>query len=169
MTTDPQTTRCRATASPSNTALFVGRRRLGVTLLEVLAASTVMAAALVPALRLMADSLEQSRDMETREALATLSMSILEFDAGQTAGNWDLRDRTRTELSRTVGVANLVVQTRRSDVSADGGIPNKLAVIEVVAWQDTNQNRVVDGQEMSVRFVTKVARVVSYGYEARNS
>lgn len=146
-----------------------GPTRCGMSLLEVLAASTVMAAALVPALRLMADSLEQSRNMEAREAMATLAMSLLEFDAGQTAANWDLSGQVRTGLSRTVGVPGLVVQTRRSDAVVDGGVPGKLATVQVVAWQDTNANQIVDGQEMSVRFATKVARFVSYGYEAKNS
>lgn len=144
-------------------------RRKGVSLLEVLAASTVMAMSLVPALRLMTSSLEASRELEASEAMATLAMSMLEFDSGQTAGTWDLSSRLRTDLGHKVGVPALLVTTARSDAVSRGGVPGSLAVIEVTAWQDANRNRVLDAGERSVRFATKVAKFVSYAYEARNS
>ena len=55
--------------------------RQGTTLLELVAASTVIAVTLVPALRIMRDSLRVSRQLEVREAMATIAMSVLEQES----------------------------------------------------------------------------------------
>jgi len=58
-------------------------------LLELMGATMIIAMALVPALRIMRDSMAVSRRTETANLLATYSVSKLEEHLVRTAVNWD--------------------------------------------------------------------------------
>ena len=64
------------------------RRRSGQTLLELVAATTVIAMALVPSLRIMRDTIRIGRETEMANLLATLSASKMEEHLVRTAVNW---------------------------------------------------------------------------------
>lgn len=145
------------------------RRRRGTTLLELIAASTVIAVALVPALRMLRDSLRVSRQLEVREATATVAMSVLELEAARVSGSWSMQSSVHRAQGRESGYPNLIAIATSSDAAAQGGSPGTLAVVSVTAFEDTDASGRVDNGETAVTFATKVARLKSYEYEAQGS
>ncbi|MDX1962085.1 MAG: hypothetical protein SFX18_02965 [Pirellulales bacterium] len=150
---------------PSNKPCRGSARRTGQTLLELVAASGIIAIALTPALRIMRDSLTVSRDLETANALATLSVDKLEEYLSRTCGQWGTDDASGNFADR--GYPQLRYTLSRGDDASEGGIPDRLMVLTAVSWDDRNGNSVLDQNEKSVRFSTKLSRSVSYHYEAR--
>ena len=146
-----------------------GHPRRGASLLEVIAASTVLAIALVPALRVMRDSLRVSRQLQIRESLSTIAMSMLEHESQRTAALWKMGSGTRSGPGIEVGIPRILTVHSSSDDPLQGGIPGSLAAVSVTAFHDDNGNGKLDAAESSVTFATKVARFVSYSYEAKGS
>jgi Tfp pilus assembly protein PilE len=144
-----------------------GRR--GTTLLELVAASTVIAITLVPALRIMRDSLRVSRQLEVREAMATIAMSVLEQESARVSGRWIMQTRTHRQPGRDSGYPSVVAVSTTTDSVATGGIPGSLAVIRVTAFEDTNRTGSLDSNEPSITFATKIAGLTSYRFEAQGS
>jgi type II secretory pathway component PulJ len=140
-------------------------RRAGVSLLELIAASTILAMTLVPSLRLMRDSLKVSRQLEVRECLTTTAMGALEHQAQQVAAKWQMTSGTDRSYGQLAGYPQVVVDFETSDSPLRGGIKDSLAVVSVSAFDDQNSNGRHDGSESAVRFATKVARLQSYSLE----
>lgn len=139
--------------------------RRGQSLLELVAAGTVIALTLTPALRLMRDTISVSRDLEHSDALATLAASKLEQSLAVTAATWDVG--TTTGTFTTDGYANLLWSVVKSDDAGAGGIPNQLMAISVTAWDDKNGNAAADTGEPRCSFASKIAKLSSYNYEAQ--
>ena len=139
------------------------------TLLELVAASTVIAITLVPALRIMRDSLRVSRQLEVREAMATIAMSVLEQESARVSGRWIMQTRTHRQPGRDSGYPSVVAVSTTTDSVATGGIPGSLAVIRVTAFEDTNRTGSLDSNEPSITFATKIAGLTSYRFEAQGS
>lgn len=142
-------------------------QRAGNSMLELVAASTLIATTLVPALRIMAGGLRATRALTTSEALATLGASTLERALAQTSGDWSTDDATGSFASE--GYAAIGFSVARSDNNSDGGIPGRLMAVQVTTWDDRNNNGRLDADEPSVVFASKVARLTTYGFEAKNS
>lgn len=140
-------------------------RRAGVNLLELIAASTILATTLVPSLRLMRDSLKVSRQLEVRECLATTAMGALESRAQQVAAGWQMESGTDRSYGRLAGYPQVVVDFSASDNPSVGGIRDSLAVVSVTAFEDQNSNSRRDNTESAVTFSTKVAHLQSYFLE----
>lgn len=136
-------------------------------MLELVAASTLIATTLVPALRIMAGGLRATRTLTTSEALATLGTSTLERTLAQTSGDWSTDDASGNFASD--GYAGIGFSITRSDQVTDGGIPNRLMAVQVTTWEDRNNNGRWDADEPSVVFASKVARLTTYDFEAKNS
>lgn len=143
--------------------------RRGTTLLELVAASTVIATALVPALRVMRDSLKISRQLEVREAMATIAMSVLEQESARVSGRWIMQTATHRQPGIDSGYPSVIAFSNVSDSLSKGGIPNSLAVVSVTAFEDANRSGRLDNDEPSVTFATKVAGLTSYRFEAQGS
>jgi hypothetical protein len=146
------TARTRALAGP-------GLRR-GLSLLEVVAASALLAATLVPALRILRDALSLSRSNETRSLLTTLCVSTMEQHLPLSADSW-----TTSTVSGNFsadGYSAVKFQVVRSDSSGSGGIPDKLMAITVTVWEDANSDATVNTGELSVVMATKVAKLSLY-------
>tara|TARA_R110002072_G_scaffold155657_2_gene306108 strand:+ start:171615 stop:172079 length:465 start_codon:yes stop_codon:yes gene_type:complete len=143
--------------------------RQGTTLLELVAASTVIAVTLVPALRIMRDSLRVSRQLEVREAMATIAMSVLEQESAGVSGRWIMQTRTHRQPGRDSGYPSVVAVSTTTDSVATGGIPGSLAVVRVTAFEDTNRTGSLDNNEPSITFATKIAGLTSYRFEAQGS
>lgn len=143
----------------------VPHRRTGVSLLELIAASTILAMTLVPSLRLMRDSLRVSRQLEIRECLATAAMGALEHQAQEVAARWEMTSGVSRVYGQLSGYPDVVVTYDVSDSSANGGIRESLAVLTVSAFEDRNSNSRRDVEESAVSFATKVARLQSYTLE----
>ena len=145
------------------------QHRRGTTLLELVAASTVIAIALVPALRIMRDSLRVSRQLEVREAMATIAMSVLEQESARVSGQWTMQTTTHRDPGRNSGYPSVIAISTTSDSLAQGGIPGSLAVVNVTAFDDVNRTGSLDNNEPSITFATKIAGLTSYRFEAQGS
>ena len=143
------------------------RLRAGVSLLELVAASSIIAMTLVPSLRLMRDSLRVSRSLEVRECLATTAMGALEHRAQQVARGWQMTSGVDRTYGQLAGYPEVVVEFEATDSSTSGGIPNSLAVVSTSSFEDRNGNGRRDADESLVTFSTKVARLQSYALEGR--
>ena len=139
-------------------------RRRGNSIIEVVAASVILATALVPALRMMRDSLTVSRDVELADAMATNCASKLEETLNNVCGAWNTTTLSGNYAAQ--GYGQLRYSVTKSDQMSDGGFPNRLMAITAEVWDDANNNNALDANEHRVRFSTKMAKSVSYNYEA---
>lgn len=133
------------------------RRKKGQTLLELVAATTIIAVALVPALRIMRDTMRIGRESETANLLATFAASKLEEHLVRTAGTWD----TTTDADLIPGYEARLLRYSVTKVDETG-----LMRLTSRAWEDTDNDTTWDAGEMQVNFSTKVARNVAYQQEA---
>lgn len=133
-------------------------RSTGQTLLEMIAATTIVSIALVPALRLMRDSIGNGAQAENANILATYSMSKLEEHMARTAANWD----TTTASGAIPNYPGLRFQVTK----VDEGIGSGLMRITSIAYEDGNGNSTWDATERRVIFVSKIARNAAYEQEA---
>jgi hypothetical protein len=138
--------------------------RRGNSMLEVVAASVIVASTLVPALRMMRDSLGIAREVETCDMMTTLCASRLEQTLSQTCANWNTNTVSGDYAS--IGYSNIRYTVTKSDSSTDGGLPDRLIAITAVVWDDANGNGAMETNEKRVRFASKIAKFVSYNYEA---
>ena len=139
-------------------------RRPGNSLLEVVLASVLLAVALVPALRLVRDSLALGREVQAREQLTTFSTSKLEEHLALIGANWQTGDYAGDFSAE--GEPKLRFLVRRSDSSGDGGIVDQLMAVTATTWQDLDGDGFLDGGEPSVVLGGKVAKTASYQDEA---
>ncbi len=139
------------------------RSRVGQTMLELIAATTIISIALVPALSLMRGSLLNLEHLERNEQLVTLCTSMLETELALTEGSWDLSNKQGVIGGR---FPDLLYRVSKSDAPSEGGIPGELATIEVVVWYDADGGSDLDSGEPRARLSTKLAKVISYEYEA---
>ncbi|MGE3775594.1 MAG: hypothetical protein AB7F89_00290 [Pirellulaceae bacterium] len=141
--------------------------RRGQTLLELVAATTILAMTLVPTLRMMRDALRVARDTEQANLAATLAASKLEEQLIQTAANWSTG--TVTGDFSADGYAQVRFVVVRSDDGADGGIPGSLMTLSSTVWVDRDGNGAWSAGEPRAVFGTKVAHISAYVYEADGS
>ena len=127
-------------------------------MLEMIAATTILAIALVPALKLMRDSIRVGRQTETANILATFSMRKLEEHLARTAANWG----TTTDAGAIPNYNGLRYQVTK----VDEGVGSGLMRITSVAYEDGNGNTTYDAGERNATFVSKVAKNVAYEQEA---
>ncbi len=138
------------------------RRRRGQTMLELVAATTIISLALTPALRLTRSSLMNIDTLEKSELSVSLCVSKLEEQMALTAATWDLTGSAGDYSS--IGHPELRFISTISDAESAGGNPGRLAVLDVVVWNDQDGGNDLDADEQRTRMVTKLARVLSYEY-----
>ena len=139
-------------------------QRSGQTLLELVAATTIIAIALVPALKLTRSGVMNIATLERNELAVSLCVSKLEEELARTAAGWDLTPRSGNFAS--IGRPELLFMVRKSDAVADGGTPGSLTVVDVIVWHDEDSGGDLDPDETQVRYATKIAKVISYEYES---
>ena len=137
-----------------------GRARSGQSLLELLVATTLIALALVPALRLFRDSMQVTRDWESHNEISTFCASLLEQHVARANADWK-STVVRGDLTR-YGHADLNYQVVQSDASAAGGVPDALMAITATVWQDANGNNAMDSGEPAASYATKVSKLGAY-------
>lgn len=138
--------------------------RRGQTLLELVAATTILTVALVPALRMMRDAIRVGRNTETANLMTTFCTSKLEEQLMRTAAVWN--PSTVAGDFSAEGYSNLKFQVTMSDDAADGGIANQLMAIASTVWDDLNSDGNWNAGEPRVVLASKQARNVSYQKEA---
>jgi len=130
----------------------------GQTLLEMIAATVIIAIALVPALRLTRDSIRVGRQTENANILTTYSVSKLEEHMALTAATWD----ATTASGAIPNYPGLRFQVTK----VDEGFGSGLMRITSITYEDGNGNGTWDVGERNVVFVTKIAKNVAYELEA---
>jgi hypothetical protein len=136
------------------------RRRSAQTLLELVAATTILAITLVPALRIMRDSLSISREIELANQMSSFCVSRLESQMAATSASWSTTNFNGDYTSE--GYPSLNYSVTRNDTTASGGIPDALMVINCVVWDDQNGNNSLDAGEPNVNYSTKIGNFASY-------
>lgn len=134
--------------------------RDGFTLLELVAASFVAVAILVPTMSLLRQSMEYGRKIDTRNVMNTLCVAKVEREMAFTASTF--QSSTERGSFQAEGYPQIRFETRRSQRSAHGGRNNQLMAIVVTVWDDTNGNRRRNAGEPSITMSTKVAKFKSY-------
>lgn len=139
---------------------------LGQTLLELIAATVLIGAALVPALKLMRDGMKVGRETETRNLLAIYCDGELERQLALAGATWT--SGTPTGDFAADGYANIRYSAQVSDSPADGGISDRLMAISVTVWDDEDGDTILDASEPSVVMRSKTSKLASYENEAQN-
>lgn len=139
------------------------KSRRAFSLLEMAAASALIAGTLVPALVVVRDAMATSREMHRRNLLANYAVRILEDHAALVAANW-VNTTVNGDFSAD-GHANIRYIVTKSDDPSDGGIVNQLIHVEVVVFDDTDTDTTLDANEMRITYRTKVAKLNSYENE----
>ena len=134
------------------------------SLLEMVAATALVASTLVPALSLIRDAMSQSREMNRRNLLANYAVRILEEQTALTARSWI--NATVTGDFSFDGYASLRYTATKSDAVIDGGLVDRLMNIQVTVFDDADGNLSAGVNELQVNFRTKVAKLVTYENEA---
>jgi hypothetical protein len=129
-------------------------------MLEMIAATALMAGTLAPALAVMRDAMALSREGVKRSLLANYAVQVLEEQAAMAMRNWT--SATAAGNFAADGNSSLKYITVRSDAPASGGLTNRLMHIQVTTFEDTNANAAVDSGELKVQFRTKVAKLANY-------
>lgn len=139
----------------------MGRRRpRGYTLLELTAASGLLAAVLVPSLALMRDAQQAATRCGEEADLTTFACGVMEeqlglaayeFTTGATGGDF-----------AAVGRGDVRFTATRSDQAGSGGIADRLMAVRVDVWLDEDGDDVQDSAEPSVTLASKIAKLAVY-------
>lgn len=133
------------------------------SLLEIAAASALIAATLVPALALVRDAMAVSREMHRRSLLASYAVRILEDQSALVATNWI--NETVTGDFSSDGHSDVHYIVTKSDDPGDGGIVDQLIQVEVIVFDDADEDATLDSNELRETYRTKVAKLNSYENE----
>ncbi len=140
--------------------------RSGYSMLEVVLASSICLAALVPALAILRDGMELGDTIDKRHLLLTYSVSKMEEQLAVIGASWTTG--TLTGNFAADGQASIRYIVTRSDATADGGVVDKLMAVTVTTYSDDNGNSALDSNEARTTMQTKVAKLVSYVTRAGN-
>lgn len=137
------------------------------TLLELVAAATIIAVALVPGLRMIGDALQQSRRNEALGLLTNYCVGKLEQQLCQAAASWT--EGTTTGDFSTDGYPQYRFSAVRSQQAIDGGLPNQLMAVVVTVYHDVNGDAAYNAGEPRIVLASKVAKMAKYQSEAAGS
>ncbi len=142
--------------------------RGGLTLLEVIAASGVIATALAPALRITRTALLTADRLDRQERCLTVANDHIESLMARTVADWDtVVSPTATTASAAVsGYPGMRARDLSTDAAAAGGVAGRLASVSTLIWYDDDGDAVHDSGEPSVTLATAVARLTAYEQHA---
>ena len=135
-------------------------RRCGYSLLDTLAAGTVLAIVLVPAYSAMRQGLEWSRDAAALQNTTTLCVAKMEEHLATVASSFSAA--TDSGNFSADGFAEFKYSVTCTDNAVSGGIPDQLMVITATVWQDDDNDGVLDDGEISTSLSTNVAKITTY-------
>ena len=126
--------------------------RAGVTLLEVTAASALLAMLLLPTASLMRQSSQHGRRLALRERMLVVADNLLETQrlaivSGGVGTDSSSGDVTQAGIS---SLDNVRFESSRSSTAIVG-----LFTIDTMVWQDADGDRKVDNNEPLVHLVTQ--------------
>ena len=130
--------------------------RHGTSLLEVMIATVCASMLLVPTATMLSDAGRWSSRMEQQHELISLTNSCVAEVEFQIASNFRSGQLQNSFASR--GSPNSRYTAIYRDAVADGGIPNRFMVIQILTWVDVNSNAIWDAGEPKQELATGVAR-----------
>ncbi|MCA9240003.1 MAG: hypothetical protein KDA37_07380 [Planctomycetales bacterium] len=134
--------------------------RRGYSLLELVLAVALAAGTLTPALVIMRDGMEISRETDYRLLLTNYAVQKLEERMAVVAASWV--EGTATGDLSADGFSSIRYAVTSSDEVVDGGIVNFLMSIEVTTYVDEDSDDSLDAEEPRCTFRTKIANLSSY-------
>jgi hypothetical protein len=134
------------------------------SLLEVVLASGICAAALVPALALMRDGMSLADTIDRRHLLLLYGVSKMEEQLAIVAATWTLG--TASGDFAAEGHANIRYIATRSDDPASGGIADRLMSISVTTYSDDDGDDSLGAVEIRTTMTTKIGKLTSYENKA---
>ena len=140
------------------------RRQQGFSLVEMIAATALIAGTLAPALVVMRDAMTVSRETTRRQLLANYAVEGLERYAALTMQNWS--NGTTTSSASADGHPTIRTQVVKSDSPVNGGIVGRLMHIQLTAYDDADNDSTLDANELKVQVRTKIAKLTTYENEA---
>ena len=145
------------------------RRRSGLTLLEVLAASVVIALALAPALRVTRTALLTADRTDRQERCLTVANDRVEYLMARAAADWDAAVTNAVAAAPVAvpGYPGMRAYELTTDAAAFDGIPGRLASLGALAWYDEDGDGTPDAAEPQALLSTQVARLTAYELHVR--
>lgn len=140
------------------------RPRRGFSLVEMVAATALVAGTLAPALVVMRDAMTVSRETTRRQLLANYAVQGLENCAALTMQNWT--NGTATSSAAADGHPAIRTQVTKSDSPGNGGLVGRLMHLQLVVYDDADNDSILDANELNVRVRTKIAKLTTYENEA---
>jgi len=142
------------------------RARNAYSLLEVVMASAICAAALVPALAFMRDGMTLATTIDTKHMLLTYAISKMEERLAVVGATWT--EGTTVGDFAADGHANVRFTVTQSDVPASGGIDNRLMNVSVTTYSDDDNDDTMDSAEARLTVTTKISKLATYETKAAN-
>jgi hypothetical protein len=136
------------------------------SLLEVVLASAICSTALVPALALLRDGMTLSSSIDKRHLLLIYGVSKMEEQMAIALADWS--EGTASGDFVADGHAGIRFSAIRSDDPVSGGISNRLMSVSVTTYSDDDGDDTLDATEARTMLTTKIAKLVTYEYEANN-
>jgi hypothetical protein len=137
-----------------------GKRRRGYSLLEVVLASAICAAALVPALAVMRDGILTTETIDTRHMLLLYGVEQMEEQLAIVAAGWTQGSTSGDYAAE--GHPNIRFEVSRTDNAGSGGIADRLMVVTVVAYSDEDGDDALDAAEPQTTLTTKLSKLATY-------
>lgn len=135
-------------------------RRAAYSLVELVAATALMASTLVPALELVRDGMELSEEADRRQLLALYATSQIEQTLCSVADSWSLG--TTTGDYSADGHASIRYTTSTSDDPLDGGVTSLLMDVRTTVYFDEDGDDTFDADELNCSFRTKIGKFATY-------
>lgn len=136
------------------------RRRTAYSLIEVIAAIALMSATLVPAVSLVRDAMDTSIECDERQLLALYAVSQVEQRVAMISYNWSTGSASDDYAAD--GHANIRFNTVADDQPASGGVAGLLMDIRSTVYLDADADDVLDADELSCQYRTKLGRFATY-------
>lgn len=136
------------------------RPRDGHTLLELVAASTLVSIAIVSTLSIMRQSIDLSLDAEDRAMVTTLCVSKLEEHLSAVAGGFVQGNYAGNFAAEGYPSVRFVVV--RSSNPVDGGIADALMVVSATVWMDNNGDGAISSAEPVITMRSKIAKITAW-------
>lgn len=127
--------------------------RKGSSLVDVIAATMLTAAVLVPSTRVLRDSISTSQRLQLHQELLIRCQNVLDAEMQRVSQGRRLKT-SRGRLSSDSG--QLHYQVLSTDQTVAGGQPGQLIAVSALVWEDGNRNNRHDSGEPHVSLLSKI-------------
>ena len=130
------------------------------SLVEVVAATALMAATLVPAMQLVRLGIQKSAETDRHQLLSLYAASQIEQRLASTAMTW--ASATYSGDYTAEGHPSIRFETACSDDPLAGGLTDQLMDIRTTVYDDANGDDAFTSGERSCSFRTKIGKFATY-------